>query len=205
MITEIKPHILLAGLWILWCGLHSLMIAPGFLAQVRSRWGQADRYYRLVYNGIAVITLLPVIWYGETLSSSVVWAWNGGWRVLQGLLILTAMYLFRAGARGYDLKVMLGLQQLEGHAAACNGIGSECGLSEAGILGKIRHPWYTAGMLIIWARDWSWSVICVNLVLTLYFIAGSHWEERKLRKEFGSAYADYQSRVPMFFPRVLKR
>jgi protein-S-isoprenylcysteine O-methyltransferase Ste14 len=38
--------------------------------------------------------------------------------------------------------------------------------------------------------------------LTAYLYLGSLFEERRLRVEFGEAYADYQRRVPRMIPRL---
>ncbi len=64
----------------------------------------------------------------------------------------------------------------------------------------IRHPWYLGGILIVWARDLSLSTILNNTVITSYFIIGTVLEERKLVREFGEPYREYQRNVSMFFP-----
>jgi protein-S-isoprenylcysteine O-methyltransferase Ste14 len=74
------------------------------------------------------------------------------------------------------------------------------GLDTSGILGVVRHPWYAAGILIIWARPLDMAVLVTNAVLTTYLFAGTILEERRLVAEFGDVYREYQNRVPMFFP-----
>jgi protein-S-isoprenylcysteine O-methyltransferase Ste14 len=64
----------------------------------------------------------------------------------------------------------------------------------------VRHPWYSGGILIIWARPLDTSAILTNVVLTGYFVVGTRLEERKLTAQFGQEYADYQQRVSMFLP-----
>ncbi len=39
-----------------------------------------------------------------------------------------------------------------------------------------------------------------NVILTLYFIVGSHLEERKLVKKFGAHYEEYRQNVSMLVP-----
>lgn len=70
----------------------------------------------------------------------------------------------------------------------------------AGILSAVRHPWYTGGMLIVWARPLDTAAVMTNLVVCGYFVAGAYLEERKLKVQFGEAYRDYQRQVSMFFP-----
>jgi protein-S-isoprenylcysteine O-methyltransferase Ste14 len=73
-------------------------------------------------------------------------------------------------------------------------------LDTSGVLNLVRHPWYTGGILIIWARPLDASAILTNLVLTGYFLVGTRLEERKLTAQFGQAYTDYRQRVSMFLP-----
>ena len=42
-----------------WGCLHSLLIAPPVRRMFRTALGENDRYFRLIYNGVAVVTLLP--------------------------------------------------------------------------------------------------------------------------------------------------
>ena len=70
----------------------------------------------------------------------------------------------------------------------------------SGILSVIRHPWYTASILIIWTRHLDVSALIVNLILTLYLIIGTYLEEQKLIDELGDEYRLYQKNVSMLFP-----
>ena len=64
----------------------------------------------------------------------------------------------------------------------------------------IRHPWYTAVVLLLWAGDLDMAALVGNGVLTVYIVVGTLLEERKLVHEFGGAYRSYQGRVSMFVP-----
>ena len=46
----------------------------------------------------------------------------------------------------------------------------------------------------------TWNILAFNLGATLYILVGIQFEERKLLKEFGQAYADYRRGVPMLIP-----
>ncbi len=70
----------------------------------------------------------------------------------------------------------------------------------SGIHSTIRHPWYLAGIMIVWAQDLSFFVILNNTVISIYFIIGSFPEERKMMRKFGERYHDYQLTVSMLFP-----
>jgi len=70
----------------------------------------------------------------------------------------------------------------------------------SGIHRMIRHPWYLGGMMIVWSGDLSLSTILNNMVITSYFIIGAILEERKLVREFGESYREYQRNVSMILP-----
>jgi protein-S-isoprenylcysteine O-methyltransferase Ste14 len=44
------------------------------------------------------------------------------------------------------------------------------------------------------------AALVLNLGLSLYIFVGTYFEERKLRKAFGPAYAAYQRRTLLYFP-----
>ena len=56
----------------------------------------------------------------------------------------------------------------------------------------MRHPWYLAVVLLIWARNLQSADLVVNAVLMLYLMAGTMLEERKLVDAFGEEYRAYQ-------------
>jgi protein-S-isoprenylcysteine O-methyltransferase Ste14 len=112
---------------------------------------------------------------------------------------LSAFWFFAAGARRYDFFQFLGIRQVR-EEKACSVLTDDCSLDTAGVLSMVRHPWYTGGMLIVWARPLDAGAVCTNLVVTGYFLVGAWLEERKLKVQFGEPYTDYQRRVSMFFP-----
>ena len=192
-------YLVLAGMWFSWCFFHSALISRPVTNYLRAHCGPAFRWHRLAYNGLAILTLLPVLTYAQAIKSEPFFAWHGSWRLVQVLLICAAVGLFTAGARHYDARQFLGLRQLRGEDF-CPVLSESCTLDRTGILSAIRHPWYVGGMLIIWARDLDLCVLISNLIITGYFIVGAVLEERKLSLEFGDVYKDYQRRTSMFFP-----
>ena len=71
----------------------------------------------------------------------------------------------------------------------------------SGLYHLVRHPLYTFGLLILWLSSCvSVNSFTVFLALTIYILIGIVFEERKLRREFGQAYADYKSATPMLIP-----
>ena len=192
-------YVNLAFIWFAWCFIHSALISETVTGYFRHRFAAHFRYHRLVYNGVAVFTLLPVVLYTTSLQTHPLFCWQGYWRGIQFLLIFIPFLLFLSGSRYYDALSFLGVRQLR-QSNSCIGMTENCELETTGLLGIVRHPWYTGGMMIVWARDIDISAIVTNLIITVYFIVGTVLEERRLSIEFGEGYKEYQKRVSMFFP-----
>jgi len=70
-----------------------------------------------------------------------------------------------------------------------------------GLYRLVRHPLYTAGLLFLWlSPQVTVNSFTLYAAVTIYILIGAYFEERKLLREFGEAYADYRSRTPMLIP-----
>ena len=192
-------HIFAVLLWILWCTLHSTLIATPVTDYVKKKLADRFRFYRLFFNAASLATLLPVVYYSISIRQAPVFRWESPMMIVKYLLLATGITLFVAGARHYSMSQFLGIRQIKTGRATL-------ALSEydtfdiSGILSAIRHPWYTASIMVIWAKDISLPTLLVNVVISAYFIIGTILEERKLLLEFGERYREYQKNVSMFIP-----
>jgi protein-S-isoprenylcysteine O-methyltransferase Ste14 len=187
-----------------WCTLHSLLIAPGIETRLRRRLGPHAVWYRLAYNLLAAVTLLAAFLYFHRHPATPLWSWHGLWQIPRAALLVAALWLGWLGARAHDNAAFLGLRQLRdahaGHAPA------PPALSRDGVLGRIRHPWYTAGILLLVAvRDFTTTNVVWRAVFVLYLLVGARLEDRKLERNFGDAFAVYRREVPAFLPRPGRR
>jgi protein-S-isoprenylcysteine O-methyltransferase Ste14 len=182
-----------------WCGLHSALIAITVTRFFERLLGVHYRFYRLLFNMFAILTLAVVIRYQWSIRGLPVFEWEGYLRVVQVGLVLLGLLLFVLGARKYDARRFLGLTQIKD--GVTTGAMTQSGdLDTSGISSVIRHPWYLALLLLIWARPLDPSVIVLNAVFSVYIVIGARLEERKLVREFGEKYRDYQERVSMLLP-----
>jgi len=185
--------------WILWCTLHSVMIAAGTTARLRIRLGNRYRFYRLFYTATATLTLVPALALTRSARGSEVFTWSGPLKGVQVLFGVAALSLLLAGARHYDLWRLLGIRQIL-ESESSGGLAGEGGFQRTGVLSLVRHPWYAGGILALWARDIDGAAMTMNAVLTAYLVIGAFLEERKLMAEFGERYAAYRREVSMFIP-----
>ncbi len=169
----------------------------------------ARRWYRLGYNVIVSVTLLPVLALVALLPDAPLYAWPGALRwvgyALQGLGVVGLV----AGLLQTDLGAFSGLSQVRGREddSLCSpdARGRDGQLVTGGLYRWVRHPLYSAGLLILWANPAvTWNGLAFNLGITGYLIVGALLEERKLLVEFGAAYAEYRRKTPMLLPIRLK-
>lgn len=70
-----------------------------------------------------------------------------------------------------------------------------------GLYRLVRHPLYTFGLLFIWLSPTvTQNSITVYAGATIYTLVGAYFEERKLLRDFGEEYAEYQRNTPMLIP-----
>ncbi|MFC1828222.1 methyltransferase family protein [Thermodesulfobacteriota bacterium] len=191
----------LAIMWIFWCVLHSGMISVTATTYFKQRLGSGFRFYRLIFNAVAVVSLVPVVLYGHSIRGAAVFHWNGPGVLLRAILLAAAVGLFFAGAKHYDFFQFLGVRQIKDNNM--HGAITESGrLDTTGILNMTRHPWYLGAILLVWTYQGAMDVSALisNTILTVYLVVGTVLEERKLIMVYGEEYRRYQKNVSMLFP-----
>ena len=192
-------HIILISLLILWCIIHSVMIDNKFIKFVENILKSNFRYYRLFYNIFAIISLLPIILFSSSLPKLIYFQWDGYFIVLQGFLILISLVMFVAGSKNYDFLQFLGIQQIIDKSVH-KSLSKFGILKTEGILNITRHPWYTAFLIFLWARELNSTSLIVNIIFSIYLVVGTYLEEQKLKIEFKETYVKYQKDVSMLLP-----
>ncbi|WP_291317688.1 NnrU family protein [Desulfuromonas sp.] len=189
---------LLALLWCIWCALHSLLASPRVKARLGRLLGRREGLYRLCYNLFALATLIPLGLWSLSLQGRNLLSWSWPFTIVQAILWGAAAVLFWGGARAYPVREFLGLGNQRSLGAGARA--SENRLEKAGVLRMVRHPWYLAGLILLWARDLDPAALVTSVVFSLYLVIGAHLEEKRLVDEFGEEYRIYQREVPMFIP-----
>ncbi len=189
-----------AAAWTLWCALHSGLIARPVTEALRRRLGTRFGYYRLLYNAFSAASLLPLAALHLWLAGPLLLRYRGAWVLPAIVLNALAALLFVLGAKAYGTADFLGLRSARS-AWRGQGVQEEPPFASAGVLRWVRHPWYLAGILVLWGHDLDLSGLAAAVVLTLYLLLGAWLEERKLAATYGEAYRAYRREVPMLIPR----
>lgn len=186
----------------LWGILHSLLAAPRVKERLRKAVGpSADRAYRLAYNTVAVLTLLPVLAVPARLPGVMLYRIPAPWVLLTTAVQILALIAIAATLLQTGASSFLGIRQLIDPQGA-----GTASLEVSGFYRWVRHPLYTAGLVFIWLSPvMTSSTLMLFLGLTFYILIGSRYEERQLVAEFGEDYLEYQKRVPALIPRLPER
>jgi len=181
---------------LIWGIVHSLTASLGAKERIRYRLGEAGmRVYRLAYNIFSVVSFAPILWLITVLPDQVLYKIPVPWIYLSAAGQLTAVVLLVVGVLQTDTLSFIGVRQLFEREERSPE------LVTGGLYRWVRHPLYAAGLLFIWLTPvMSRNSLIVSLAATVYIIVGALFEERKLQREFGTAYEQYKSKTPMLVP-----
>ncbi len=132
---------------------------------------------------------------------------HGVWRLIINTVALLAVASFGWGIIALRTFDPFGLRPIRQHLrgapeAPPEETSSRCtGLVVRGPYRWIRHPLYSAVIVLLWATpQMSPSRLELAGLWTVYVCVGALLEERDLTAEFGEAYRQYCKRVPMLIP-----
>ena len=183
--------------WIAYAALHSLLAALAVKAWVTRRWPGFAPYYRLAFNALAVVLVLPLVWATYAIPGDWLWRWTGPAAWVANGLALAALAGFAVSSGTYDMGEFLGTRPWR--EKRTDAVEHE-GFRISPLHRFVRHPWYALGLVLIWTRDMNAPLLVSAGAITLYLIVGARLEERKLEAHFGAAYRDYMKQVPGLFP-----
>jgi methanethiol S-methyltransferase len=188
-----KPEIILALLWLAYGFVHTVLA----MNSVKDIFKGFSKYYRLIYNGLAVILILPILNYQFSFPSQLLLEKSLLNQILGGLMMTSGLFLAYKALTSYDLKEFIGTQYLQQSPNPSTFKTDE-------LSSVVRHPLYLGILVFLW----GWfgfsgllSSLVTALALSIYIRIGIYFEEKKLVEQFGRVYQDYQKKVPMLIPR----
>lgn len=198
--NNMLPYLLQITLWVAYGALHSILASSKVKQFLSKTMGNGYRYYRLIYNLIAFVSLVALLWYQQTLPANRFWGFDWLVDTLSVIFVSSGLIIIFRALRGYDLREFLGL------TSSVKATASE--FRSDGLLRYVRHPLYTGTILFVWGlfiEDASLRSLITAVCATVYILIGIVFEERKLVTEFGEKYLDYRRRVPMLFPNFYNK
>ena len=179
----------------LWGVIHSVLASHFAKDMFKVSLGSSGmRLYRLGYNVFSVISFAPILYLLVILEDQTLYQVPAPWSlVLRAGQAFSALLLLVAVLQT-DTLSFIGLRQLfeEEKSGA---------LVTRGLYRVVRHPLYLFSLLFLWlSPSMSVNSLVFNIGVTLYFVIGAYFEERKLLRDFGEAYAEYKRQTPFLIP-----
>ncbi len=183
--------------------LHSILAGQDVKQRFKAILGERAYHglYRLIYNLIAVVTLIPVIILMSQNGDHILWQFNDAWAPILSIIQAIGVIGVVVSLIQIDLGRFAGLRQLWTYLNDEALPLSEEPLQIKGLYRIVRHPLYLFSLMATWpVQVMSVGYFGWCLGVTLYFAIGSYFEEKRLLRIFGKPYADYQASVPWLIP-----
>jgi protein-S-isoprenylcysteine O-methyltransferase Ste14 len=185
----------------LYAAVHSWLASQRMKDWTRQTFGPTtDRWYRLAYNVVGGVTFIPLlvmlVWLPDRVLYTLSPPWL--WLALLGQLVAVAGIAYGLWLTG--IWHFLGLCQLldmpEDERWNC-----KPPLVVFGAYRWVRHPLYFWGLVFIWLTpQMTVNRLVLFVVLSIYLYVGTFFEERRLVREYGDGYREYQRQVPRLIP-----
>jgi protein-S-isoprenylcysteine O-methyltransferase Ste14 len=186
-------------LWILYYALHSILAATSVKDYFMKQLGKYFRYYRLGYTTFAFVTLVALLLYQYSFASPLLINSVAVKYISAFFLVLPGVVIMLISIKKYFM-LLSGIRSLFAPVTTPE-------LKVGGIHKYVRHPLYSGTILFVCGLFFIFPTLS-NLIaaalLILYVLIGIIFEEKKLKKDFGTAYAKYMSHVPKLIPSFKK-
>lgn len=177
--------------------LHSLTASLWLKRRVAACCPGVVPYYRLLFNALAVMLAIPLVYLAWQYPGEPLWQWRGVAGYIANGIGLLALLALLYSLRLYDMGEFAGLTQAAGKS---HEIRDQEHFQISPLHRFVRHPWYFLILLILWSRDMNSNQLLIYSLLTAYLIIGSRLEERKLIAYHGKIYEAYRQRVAGLIP-----
>lgn len=191
-------HVFLFAAWAAYYIIHSLLADRRIKDLIMDNLKLDKQKYRLLYNFLAIATLLIPLYLQLTINSKLLFLSKGILQVVALALSTTGVWVIMRAMKVYNGRKFLGLKpeaEEDQH------------LVTSGLNAYVRHPLYSGTLLILMGYflfNPKHSSLILLTVSVLYIIVGAKLEERKLTKVFGDVYKEYRKKVPMLIPNLFR-
>lgn len=197
MIDLWHEHLVYGLAWIAFGAGHSVLAADRVKRRLRPWFGP---WYRLVYNGMAALSIAAVWVLGRAgLGAAPPLPLPDG--AMAALIVVqgAGAVMLAVALAGYDLGRLGGLSPIRNARRGISEPEDEP-LRLGGLHRFVRHPLYAAALLLLWGGARDPFGVATAVWGSLYLGAGTWFEERRLLRRYGAAYARYRERVPAVLP-----
>ncbi len=193
--------VLLCTLWILWCFLHSCLVTTRTTIWFGRKLGERFSFYRIFYNLFSLITVLPLFYWQRTIPGPTVIPLSPFLMIFKYIALVFGVIVMAGAFASFDIREFIGIRQ---RVSGDKQTEKEPVISKHGLYGIVRHPMYLGGIIYFTASmtDAPLPQFLGYLILAIYMIIGTVREDRRLSRELGNVYRNYQKEVPMILPGI---
>jgi protein-S-isoprenylcysteine O-methyltransferase Ste14 len=142
----------------------------------------------------ATAGLLGIFLFSGLIPKNYLFSSTGIIRYLSLVLATFSVIIFKQAFRGYKFSFFIGLRNGEEEFVS------------TGILKHVRHPLYSATILIVlgyFLFEPTLATLTSALCIFLYLPIGIYLEEKKLIQQYGNRYLQYKKEVPAIIPKLI--
>lgn len=181
--------------------LHSVLADDVLMKRYYYRW-----WYRFFYILLSTVLLIPAWIIYLKLPNHYFFNPPLFLKIILYLIDILVLFFGYYASKSYDNNSFLGIEQIRCFFKyGVKEVKPEEKFMKSGALKYVRHPYYFAGIVLLWLRPLYYKDFVVNIIFTIYFILGAINEERKLTRKIGEEYVKYKKEVPMLIPFLKRR
>ncbi|MHA8051843.1 methyltransferase family protein [Aquirufa sp. ROCK-SH2] len=182
---------LLGIAWVIYFFIHSFLASNKIKAIIQTKIPAYFRYYRLLYNLIALAGLIPLLIQSIVSPDAFLFSSTNIQLIGIVLMLIGCLFLYLA-FKTFDTSEFLGFKAE-----------SKAQLVQTGMYQYVRHPLYFATIILILGLFLilpTQKMLLVLVISYVYILVGYRLEEQKLILLFGPEYINYQKRVKALLP-----
>lgn len=201
--TLLFDALIIVLIFLLFGYLHSLFASIKIKKRLVKQIGNRIAFYRLFYNAVSLITFL-VAYMLAPKPELVIYDLDYPWDIVIFGVQFSSLIGFLWASSAISLWEFLGVAQIKRfYRGEYNPeeLDERYRLIKTGAFKYSRHPIYFFSILFLGLRPtMSFFYLVFFICLTMYFIIGSIYEEKKLIELFGDEYVQYQKNTPRLVP-----
>lgn len=189
-------YMLLGIAWLVYGLIHSALATTRIKRFSHDNLRISQTAYRIFYNLFAIVTLLPLVYFGFYKNDKQIFEENLFTDLLGVVIFIIGLFVMISIIKKY-------FAQMSGTSTDI-----EDELHVDGLHRYVRHPLYLGTFLLLigifFIRP-QVNVLISNIVIILYTIFALRWEEEKLLIIFGVQYSEYCASTPRIIPRFFAK
>ncbi len=149
----------------------------------------------------SLITVLPLFYWQGTIPGSTVIPLPPFLMIFKYIALVFGVIVMAGAFASFDIREFIGIRQT---VSGDKQKEKEPVISKHGFYGIVRHPMYLGGIIFFTASMTHAPLpqFLGYLILAIYMIIGTVREDRRLSRELGDVYRNYQKEVPMILPKI---